>query len=67
MATINETERQVLSVWPEVGQILGISKNKVYRLAAENAFPVHRLGARFVVPRKAFYEWLNGKREGVGE
>ena len=57
------SERATLTV-PEVALALGVSRGHAYALAKERAFPVVSLGRRLVVPRDAFYRWLN---EGHGD
>jgi len=42
----------------QVGQLLGLSKCTVYKLAHENAFPVVQLGKQYLSPRAAFDRWL---------
>lgn len=46
----------------EVATILGVSQNELYpRLRrGEMAFPVVRVGRRWLIPARPFYAWLDG-------
>jgi len=50
----------VMSV-PEAGKLIGKGRNKAYELARNGAFPVIKLDGRMVVPKKRFFQWLNGE------
>ena len=43
----------------DVAEVLGISKSSAYVLAKEKGFPTLKIGARVVVPRDRFIEWIN--------
>ena len=43
----------------DVAEVLGISKSSAYMLVKENGFPRLKIGARVVVPREKFIEWIN--------
>ena len=43
----------------EVAEVLGISKSGAYVLVKEKGFPKLKIGARVVVPRDRFIEWIN--------
>ena len=43
----------------DVAEVLGISKSGAYVLAKEKDFPTLKIGARVVVPREKFIEWIN--------
>ena len=43
----------------DVAEVLGISKSSAYVLAKEKGFPTLKIGARVVVPREKFIEWIN--------
>ena len=43
----------------EVAEVLGISKSGAYVLVKEKGFPKLKIGARVVVPREKFIEWIN--------
>ena len=43
----------------DVAEVLGISKSSAYMLVKEKGFPRLKIGARVVVPREKFIEWIN--------
>ena len=43
----------------DVAEVLGISKSSAYVLVKEKDFPRLKIGARVVVPREKFIEWIN--------
>ena len=43
----------------DVAEFLGISKSSAYVLAKEKGFPTLKIGARVVIPRDRFIEWIN--------
>ena len=43
----------------DVSEVLGISKSSAYVLVKEKGFPKLKIGARVVVPREKFIEWIN--------
>ena len=43
----------------DLAEVLGISKSSAYVLAKEKGFPTLKIGARVVVPREKFIEWIN--------
>ena len=43
----------------DVAEVLGISKSSAYVLTKEKGFPILKIGARVVVPREKFIEWIN--------
>lgn len=54
---LEEIDREHVTV-PEVMQILGLSKNSVYRLLHAGALPALRAGRRFVIPKRALARLL---------
>lgn len=51
MTTIGDVKgRPTIRVWPEAGQLLGISKDAAYKAAAAGEIPVIRVGRRLLVP-----------------
>ena len=46
-----------------VAEILGISPSSGYELIHEKGFPVLRVGARIVVPKDRFIDWINSNLE----
>lgn len=47
------TEVPFLPLWPDVGQLLGLSRASTYAAAARGEIPVVRFGRREVVPTAA--------------
>ncbi len=41
-----------------VSRLLGLSKNTLYTLIAENKLPHIRLNGRIIIPRDALMKWL---------
>lgn len=50
--------RAVISVYPELAELLNVSKNTAYRLASEGTVPTLRLGRKLVCPVPALLRWL---------
>jgi hypothetical protein len=49
--TIDEIRnRATINLWPDVGELLNISKNSTYAAAKAGEIPTLRLGTRYVVP-----------------
>jgi excisionase family DNA binding protein len=42
----------------EVAHMLSLNLGGTYRMIRSGDIPAHKLGGRWVVPRKAFHEWL---------
>lgn len=42
----------------EVAQLLGVGRGTAYNLAKRPDFPSIRVGARLIVPKHLFFEWL---------
>lgn len=51
-------EQPTVSLWPEAGQALGISKTSAYEWARRGDIPVIRLGRRVLVPTAALRRLL---------
>lgn len=49
----------------DVQAILGISKGKAYELMNCVDFPTIFIGKRMVVPRDAFFDWLNNDKRKI--
>jgi excisionase family DNA binding protein len=43
----------------QLADILGICKNKAYKLALSKDFPSMRIGKRIIIHREKFVEWLS--------
>ena len=52
----------MLSV-PDVAAVLGISRAAAYELARSKDFPSLRIGARIVVPKDRFIDWIDRRVE----
>jgi excisionase family DNA binding protein len=52
-----DVERLVYTV-PDVQHMLGVSRAVVYEGLHAGIIPCLKLGRRYVIPRKAFHEWL---------
>ena len=50
----------VLTVWPGLGEALGISRATAFKLVKDPDFPVVRIGKkRLVVPKDKLLSWLD--------
>jgi excisionase family DNA binding protein len=52
------TERLTLNLWPDVGRMLGLSRQSVYAAARKGDIPTIRIGGRIFVPRAALMRLL---------
>jgi excisionase family DNA binding protein len=57
-ATVHDIRALVYTV-PEVARLLAVSRNTAYLMVRTGQLPARRLGTRWVVPRKAFHNWLD--------
>lgn len=57
-------EKRCMSV-RELGEALGICRDRAYHLANSEGFPAVRIGRRLVVPVSAFEKWLT-EHTGAG-
>lgn len=46
----------------EVARLLSLSLGVTYGLVREGEIPARKLGGRWVIPRRAFHEWLDACR-----
>ncbi|UKS25008.1 helix-turn-helix domain-containing protein [Paenibacillus sp. HWE-109] len=53
---------EVLEV-ADIKTFLGISKTAAYELVNSKAFHVVKIGRTYKIPKKAFAEWFEGKRD----
>lgn len=42
----------------DIGDIMGLSKNKAYELCHSKGFPCVIVGRRMIIPKLAFLKWL---------
>ena len=57
-----ELEAAVYNI-PEIAVLLDINLIKAYELAKRKDFPAVRIGRRILVPKQAFYKWLNDQAQ----
>ena len=50
---------------PEVGRLLGISKNLAYELARQGKIPTIKAGRRLLCPKAAIDRWLSEAGSGL--
>jgi excisionase family DNA binding protein len=43
----------------DISRMLSISMNKVYELLHEDKIPYVKIGKKFIIPKKAFENWLD--------
>jgi len=48
---------------PQIAVLLDINVVKAYELAKRKDFPTVRIGRRILVPKQAFYKWLNDQAQ----
>jgi excisionase family DNA binding protein len=53
-----DVPRLVYDLWPEVGQMLGLTRNGAYEAAKRGDIPVIRIGKLIKVPKAAFDRML---------
>lgn len=51
-------QRLVYNLWPEVGQMLGLTRNSTYEAAKRGDIPIIRIGKLLRVPKAAFDRML---------
>ena len=57
-----ELEAAVYNI-PEIAVLLDINLIKAYELSKRKDFPAVRIGRRILVPKQAFYKWLNDQAQ----
>ena len=57
-----ELEAAVYNI-PEIAVLLDINLIKAYELSKRKDFPAVRIGRRIIVPKQAFYKWLNDQAQ----
>ena len=58
-----ELEAAVYNI-PQIAVLLDINVVKAYELAKRKDFPTVRIGRRILVPKHAFYRWLDSQAVG---
>ena len=61
------TEPLTIPIWPDVCQLLGISRYSGYEAAKRGEIPTIRIGKRILVPRVALYRLLESVGQPVAE
>lgn len=59
MTKIKAAENKACMSVADVAAEMGVSRATVYDLARRADFPAIHLGKRIIVPRSAFYKWLD--------
>lgn len=54
-----EATRLVYDLWPDVGQMLGLTRNATYQAAKRGEIPVIRFGKLMKVPKAAFDKMMS--------
>ncbi len=57
-----KVEKLLLSV-AEVSEMLGVSRPTVYKLVYQGALPFKKIGHKIMVPRVAFYNFINSSEQ----
>lgn len=57
---VGGVSRVTVDVWPELGRMLGVGRNKAYDLVNSGEIRALRVGRRIVVPRSAVEEYISG-------
>ncbi len=47
-----------MDIWPQTGQLLGLSRQSTYDAASRGEIPIIRIGRRILVPTMAIYRLL---------
>jgi excisionase family DNA binding protein len=53
-----DSRRLVYDLWPEAGQMLGLTRNATYAAAKRGEIPIIRIGKLLRVPKAAFDKML---------
>ena len=56
-------EKATIPLWPDCGEMLGLSRNATYRAAHRGEIPILRFGSRMVVPVPALIAVLGGAHD----
>jgi excisionase family DNA binding protein len=60
--------RATIRLWPECAELIGVSKNTIYKLAADGTLPgVLTLGRKKLVAVPALLRWLGEREAPAGE
>jgi excisionase family DNA binding protein len=61
LARPDDKPRRAAYTVREVAVILGLSPGTTYTLVRAGAIPARRMGGRWIVPKRRFHRWLNGR------
>lgn len=56
-------EGRLVFTIPEAAELHGNLKNLMYQLVRREDFPVFLVGARKLIPKQAFYKWVEKQGE----
>lgn len=56
----SDIHRVTIDVWPDLGHMLGVGRNKAYELVNTGEVRTVRVGRRILVPKAAVDEYLSG-------
>jgi len=62
---MKEETRLVLLRAPQVAEMLGVSRSKIYTLLAQQKLPVVKIGRSVRVPRDALAAWIEKRTLGA--
>ncbi|GAA2897918.1 hypothetical protein GCM10010517_62980 [Streptosporangium fragile] len=48
----------------EVARLLSLSRGSAYASVRDGTIPALRVGGRWVIPKRRFHTWLDGRTEG---
>ena len=60
LAAVIDTARLTYTV-DEVAHLLNLSRGITYQRVRDGAIPAERVGRRWLIPRKRFHAWLDGR------
>lgn len=60
---MNQEDIPMVLTVREVGDILRVGLGKAYEIVNTPSFPAKKIGARIIIPREAFLNWLNTTRK----
>ncbi|MGW4426008.1 helix-turn-helix domain-containing protein [Streptosporangium sp. NPDC004631] len=60
---VPDSSRAVYTV-TEVARLLSLSRGTAYASVRDGTIPALRVGGRWVIPKRRFHTWLDGRAEG---
>jgi len=61
----NEIEKEFLTIM-EAARFSGLSESLLYKLSAQRVLPMLKIGAKVILPKTEFEQWLRSHRVGNG-